>query len=105
MNEIEKELQEGAARDMSQEILKPMVYVLEVNINEKKYYVTDLNGNLSRNVMDSMLFWDEASAASYAGPVESLIEERANRIATIKALRVPLSGVIPKTPFECIPCP
>ena len=45
-----------------------MVYVLQVKINRKKYYVTDLSGSLSRNPVDCMLFFDEFSAGSYAGP-------------------------------------
>lgn len=60
-----------------------MVYVLQVKINGQKYCVTDLNGSLSRNVMDSMLFINELSATSYAGPIEHLIEERRKMIVTI----------------------
>lgn len=82
-----------------------MIYVLQVKINNQKYCVTDLNGSLSHNVMDSMLFLDEFSATSYAGPIEHLIEEKIKMIATIYVVRLPSSGVIPKTMFECIPCP
>ena len=105
MNEISVSKKEPRGAEALERDAMEIVYVLQANINGEKYCVTDLRGSLSRNIMDSMLFWDEVSAASYAGPVESLIEERANRIATIKALRVPRSGVIPKTPFECIPSP
>lgn len=82
-----------------------MVYVLQVKINRKKYYVTDLSGSLSRNPVDCMLFFDEFSAGSYAGPIEHLIEEKVNTIATISVVKLPVSGVVPKTVFECISCP
>lgn len=81
------------------------IYVLQVGIGKQKYYVTDLSGSLSRNVMDSMLFFDEISATSYSGPIEHLVEEKTGVIATISVVSPPLSGVVPKTVFECISCP
>lgn len=55
-------------------------------MNKQKYYITDLSGSLSRNIMDSMLFFNEFSAESYAGTVEHLIEEVTGLIATVRVL-------------------
>lgn len=84
----------------------PLVYVLVMTINhDKKYYVTDLNGSLSRNPVDSMLFWDEITAEAYAGPIENLVEKKTETIATVSVRKIPLSGVIPLTVFESVSCP
>lgn len=81
------------------------VYVLSIDLNKQKYYVMDLKGSLSRSISDSMLFLYESIAESYAGPIEHLIEEKTEEIATIRVIKLPLSRVIPGTIFKCIPCP
>lgn len=102
MNEIKKEPRGAEALDDEK---SRIVYGLQCNINGEIYFVIDLNGSLSRNVMDSMLFWDELSATSFAGPIEHLIEGKVDAPSTIRVVELPLSGVIPKTPLECIPSP
>lgn len=74
--------------------VKITIYVLQVDMNKQKYYITDLSGSLSRNIMDSMLFFNEFSAESYAGTVEHLIEEVTGLIATVRVLKPPVSGII-----------
>lgn len=73
------------------------VYVLSIDLNKQKYYVMDLKGSLSRSISDSMLFLYESIAESYAGPVEHLVEEKTEEIATIRVIKLPLSRVIPGT--------
>lgn len=82
-----------------------IIYILQVEMIQKKYSVIDLQGSLSRNIMDSMLFFNEFSAESYAGPIEHLIEEKIQTVATVNVVKMPLSSVIPKTTLECVPCP
>ena len=80
-------------------------YVLVMKIGDKNYYVMDLQGSLSRNVVDSMLFFDEISAESYAGPIEWFIEKNTKMVATVRVMKFPLFSIIPKTLIECIACP
>lgn len=80
-------------------------YVLVIKIENKPYYVMDLQGSLSRNVTDSMLFFDEISAESYAGPIEWLIEKNTKMIATVRVVKFRLLSIIPKTLIECVSCP
>ena len=86
-----------------------MVHVLQITIgdmpNQQKYYLMDLKGSLSRNVVDSMLFFDEVTASSYAGPLEGLVEKKTGAIATVSTVKLTSSGIIPKTVIECISCP
>ena len=65
----------------------------------------DLQGSLSRNVTDSMLFFDEISAESYAGPIEWLIEKNTKMRATVRVVKCRLLSIIPKTLIECVSCP
>lgn len=81
------------------------VYLLSIEFRTQKYYVIDLNGSLSRNISDSMLFFDERRAESYAGTIESHIESIIGEPATVRIMRRPLSSVIPNTLLECISCP
>jgi len=76
---------------------KGTVYVLSISLNKQKYYVIDLEGSLSRSISDSMLFLYESIAESYAGPIEHLVEEKTEEIATIRVIKLPLSHVIPGT--------
>ncbi len=86
-----------------------MVHVLQITIgdmpNQQKYYLMDLKGSLSRNVVDSMLFFDEVTASSYAGTLEGLVEKKTGAIATVSTVKLTSSGIIPKTVIECISCP
>lgn len=82
-----------------------MVYVLQARLNVKKYYVTDLQGSLSRNLQDSMLFCNEFVAETYAGPIECLLEKQTGFIATIHILKVASSSIIPRTVIECVSSP
>lgn len=81
------------------------IFILNVCLGNKKYYVTDLEGSLSRSIQDSMLIFNEKVAESYSGTIEHLVEEKTKGIATISIMQMPLSSAIPKTIFECIPCP
>lgn len=82
-----------------------MIFVLMAIISQKKYYVTDLQGSLSRSVQDSMIFFNNIVAESYVGPIEFLLEESTGRIVNVKIMSIALSGVIPRTAIECIPSP
>ena len=79
--------------------------MLVIKIENKPYYVMDLQGSLSRNVTDSMLFFDEISAESYAGPIEWRIEKNTKMIVTVRGVKFRLSSIIPKTLIECVSCP
>lgn len=86
------------------------VYVLKISMKmgDKNYYVADLQGSLSRNVQDSMLFCNEIVADSYAGIIEKQWEaQMTTEVAnpTIQVERVKSSSIIPRTVFESIPCP
>ena len=79
------------------------IYILQIKLDTKKYYVTDLQGSMSRSIQDSMLFINELVAESYAGPIEHLVETKTGSTATVQVEEVPLQGIIPRTPVECIP--
>ena len=82
-----------------------MLFILFVVVENKKYYVTDLSGSLSRSIQDSMLFLNEFAAETYAGPIENLIERKTKKCATIGVLHISVTGIIPKTAVECVPSP
>lgn len=52
------------------------VTVVEVHIYGRLYYLADLRFTLSANVMDSVLFRDEATADVYAAKCERFFEDK-----------------------------
>lgn len=52
------------------------VVVTEVRIADRRYYLADLNGTLSANVRDSVIFRDEATSDIYAAKCERFFEEQ-----------------------------
>lgn len=78
------------------------IYILTTIFDDKKYYVIDLNGNLSRSIKDSMIFSNGDDAEQYAPFIERelIVALGVNQI--VSAEKVNLLSIISETFFESI---
>lgn len=78
------------------------IYILTTIFDDKKYYVIDLNGNLSRSIKDSMIFSNGDDAEQYVPFIERelIVALGVNQI--VIAEKVNLLSIISETFFESI---
>lgn len=78
------------------------IYILTTIFDDKKYYVIDLNGNLSRSIKDSMIFSNGDDAEQYVPFIERelIVALGVNQI--VSAEKVNLLSIISETFFESI---
>lgn len=78
------------------------IYILTTIFDDKKYYVIDLNGNLSRSIKDSMIFSNGDDAEQYVPFIERalIVALGVNQIVSVE--KVNLLSIISETFFESI---
>ncbi|WP_311537050.1 hypothetical protein [uncultured Anaerococcus sp.] len=58
--------------------------------NEKKMYLLDLQGSMSKSIEDAILFSNDSVAENIAGKIEKSIEENSDYICTCNVEKVNL---------------
>lgn len=80
------------------------IYLLTTYFNDKKYYVIDLDGNLSRSIKDSLIFLSKDSAEQYIPAIERELEYAFGIPHVINAEQTNLMSIVSDTLFERISC-
>lgn len=71
--------------------VKTKIFILQVKINDEKYYLADLSMTLSRNFKDSVIFNSKSSIQAFDGVIERELEEKYKAVVTCKAIEVELT--------------
>jgi hypothetical protein len=79
--------------------------LLSTQFDNKKYYVIDLNGNLSRSIKDGLIFLSRDDADMYIPGIESKLKIVLDGAANlVNAESINLMSIISDTLFERISC-
>lgn len=70
--------------------IKIKVYEQRFTKNEKKMYLLDLQGSMSKSIEDAILFSNDSVAENIAGKIEKSIEENSDYICTCNVEKVNL---------------
>ncbi len=62
--------------------------------NEKKMYLLDLNGSMSKSIEDAILFSNYSVAENIAGKIEKSIEENSDYICTCNVEKMNLEEAV-----------
>lgn len=62
--------------------------------NEKKMYLLDLQGSMSKSIEDAILFSNDSVAENIAGKIEKSIEENSDYICTCNVEKVNLEEAV-----------
>lgn len=71
-----------------------IIYVLQFNLNNTKYFLADLQCTLSQNIKDCLIIINNDVASRIGGYVENIFESKFNTVVSCEILRMPLSILI-----------